>query len=117
MCVVLTGREYEGTFWGTENVDPGGGHIGIYLSENSSSSHLRLLKKEYIYIFIIYNIYIIYNNIQIYIIYNMYIFIYLLAVLGLCCSTQGSLQRVGSSLWCVGFSLVVACRLQSVWAL
>ena len=47
----------------------------------------------------------------------MYIFIYLLAVLGLCCSTQGSLQRVGSSLWCVGFSLVVACRLQSVWAL
>ena len=69
-----------------------------------------------------------------------FLFIYLfkkfylvLSSLGLRCSTQDlcwgmrdlSLRRMGSSLWCVGFSLVVACRfslvvahrLQGAWAL
>ena len=48
----------------------------------------------------------------------LYLFIYLfLAVLGLSCGARDlSLQRTGSSLRHAGFSLVVACRLQSTWA-
>lgn len=35
----MTGKEDKGTFWYAENIlylDPGGGHIGVYVSENSS---------------------------------------------------------------------------------